>query len=229
MTLRFGILCFPGIQQLDMAGPYEVFASAPDTQVQLVWKDCSPLRSSTGLWLKPDVTFSEAPDFDVLCVPGGGGVNPLLTDEEVLAFLRAKARTARFVTSVCTGALLLGRAGLLAGRRATTHWNALDLLERLGAIPVEDRVVRDGNLITAGGVTSGIDFGLAVIAELLGREEAETIQLTLEYAPAPPFDAGLPRSSRPEVLAEARRRIGRSRREREDLLARDPEGRPLAR
>lgn len=219
MSFRFGILCFPSVQQLDLTGPYEVFASAQNTQVDLVWKSKAPVRASTGLWLTPDVTFDDAPEFDLICVPGGGGVNPLLTDEETHDFVRAQAKTARFVTSVCTGSLVLGQAGLLTGKRAATHWNAMDLLERFGAIAVEERVVRDGNLITAGGVTSGIDFGLSVIAELMGQDEAETIQLSLEYAPAPPFDAGLPNRVRPEILAAARQRMARSREEREVLLS----------
>jgi cyclohexyl-isocyanide hydratase len=219
MTLRFGILCFPNVQQLDLTAPYEVFASAKGAEVHLVWKDLEPLRASTGLWLKPDMRFADAPAFDVLCVPGGAGVNPLLSDQETLAFVRDKAATARFVTSVCTGALVLGRAGLLSGRRATTHWNAHDFLRGFGAIPVNDRVVRDGPIITAGGVTSGIDFGLAVIAELLGQEEAEIIQLALEYAPAPPFSAGLPETASPAVLAAARARAERSRNERQRILS----------
>ncbi|GJE27089.1 DJ-1/PfpI family protein [Methylobacterium organophilum] len=218
MTLRFGILCFPGVQQLDLTGPYEVFASAEGATVHLVWKSLEPIRSATGLMLIPDTTLAEAPDFDVLCVPGGSGINALLTDETVLAFLRDKASRARFVTSVCTGSLVLGKAGLLAGRRATTHWNALDFLPRLGATSVEQRVVQDGSLITAGGVTSGIDFGLIVVAELMGREEAETIQLALEYAPAPPFDAGLPSTAPPSIVEAARVRMAGSRREREALL-----------
>ncbi|MEO3434518.1 DJ-1/PfpI family protein [Inquilinus sp. CAU 1745] len=219
MPLRFGILCFPNVQQLDLTGPYEVFASARGAEVHLVWKDLQPIRSATGLMLTPDTRLADAPDFDVLCVPGGSGVNALLSDEEVLAFVRDKASRARFVTSVCTGALVLGQAGLLSGRRATTHWNALDFLPRFGATPVEERVVRDGPIMTAGGVTSGIDFGLTVIAELLGREEAETIQLSLEYAPAPPFGAGLPNTASASVLASARERMAGSRREREALLA----------
>ncbi|HEV2504682.1 MAG TPA: DJ-1/PfpI family protein [Mesorhizobium sp.] len=218
MTFRFGILCFPKVQQLDLTGPYEVFASARDAEVHLVWKDLQPLRSATGLWLKPDTTFADAPDFDVLCIPGGAGVNALLTDEETLAFIRGKAAAARFVTSVCTGALLLGRAGLLSGRRATTHWNAVDFLPGFGAIPTKARVVKDGSLITAGGVTSGIDFGLAVIAELIGQEQAETIQLALEYAPEPPFGAGLPEISSASVVAAARAGMAGSRAEREALL-----------
>ena len=219
MTLRFGILCFPGVQQLDLTGPYEVFASVKGATVHLIWKGLEPIRSATGLVLTPDTTFAESPDFDVLCVPGGGGVNALLTDETVLAFVREKASRARFVTSVCTGSLVLGKAGLLAGRRATTHWNALDFLPRFGAIPVQERVVRDGTFITAGGVTSGIDFGLTVVAELVCREEAEIIQLSLEYAPAPPFDAGLPEMASPAVVAAAKARMAESRREREALLA----------
>ncbi|MGV1949306.1 DJ-1/PfpI family protein [Agrobacterium vitis] len=219
MSIRFGILCFPNVQQLDLTGPYEVFGSARDARVDLVWKNTAPVRASTGLWLTPNLTFEEAPAFDVICVPGGGGVNALLTDEETLDFVRAQAKTARFVTSVCTGALILGQAGLLAGKRAATHWNAMDFLPRFGATAVEARVVRDGNLITAGGVTSGIDFGLSVIAELMGQDEAETIQLSLEYAPAPPFDAGLPTQARPEILAAARQRMVRSREEREALIS----------
>lgn len=218
MTLRFGILCFPNVQHLDLTGPYEVFASAKGAEVYLVWKDLEPVKSATGLWLKPDMRFAEAPDFDVLCVPGGSGVNALLTDEETLAFVRDKASRARFVTSVCTGSLVLGQAGLLSGRRATTHWNAHDFLARFGAIPVKERVVRDGPVITAGGVTSGIDFGLTVIAELLGREVAETIQLSLEYAPEPPFGSGLPERASPTVIAAARARMAGSRKERKMLL-----------
>lgn len=218
MTVRFGILCFPGVQQLDLTGPYEIFASARDTQVDLVWKTTEPIRASTGLWLTPDRAFEEAPAYDVICVPGGGGVNPLLTDKETLDFLRSQAATARFVTSVCTGSLVLGQAGLLAGKRAATHWNAMDFLQRFGANAVNERVVRDGSLITAGGVTSGIDFGLAVIAELMGQDEAEIIQLSLEYAPAPPFNAGLPGQARKEIVAAACQRMARSREEREVLL-----------
>lgn len=226
MSFSFGILCFPGVQQLDLTGPYEVFASAQNAHVDLVWKTTEPVRSSTGLWLTPDVTFAVAQDYDLICVPGGDGVNALLTDEETLDFLRSQAKTASFVTSVCTGSLVLGKAGLLAGKRAATHWNALDLLERFEAIPVSERVVRDGNLITAGGVTSGIDFGLSVIAELMGQDEAETIQLSLEYAPAPPFDAGLPDRVRADILADARQRMARSREEREVLLPQKSPGAP---
>lgn len=218
MTFHFGILCFPGVQQLDLTGPYEVFASARNATVHLVWKDLEPIRSATGLVLMPDTTFADAPSFDVLCIPGGRGVNALLHDEEVLSFVREKAAAARFVTAVCTGSLVVGRAGLLTGRRATTHWNSMDFLPRLGATPVEERVVKDGSVITAGGVTAGIDFGLAVVAELMGNDEAQTIQLSLEYAPAPPFNSGTPATAPRSIVDAARARMAASRREREALL-----------
>ncbi|HEV7328366.1 MAG TPA: DJ-1/PfpI family protein [Bosea sp. (in: a-proteobacteria)] len=219
MSLSFGILVFPQVQQLDLTGPYEVFASAKGAEVHLIWKDTAPLKAATGLTLTPTTTFAACPPLDVLCVPGGAGVNPLLQDETVLAFLRERAKQVRYLTSVCTGSLVLGMAGLLKGKRATSHWNAHDLLARFGAIPTEGRVVRDGNLITAGGVTCGIDFGLTVIAELLGEEEAQLIQLSLEYAPEPPFRAGTPQEAPEPILAAARQRLAGSRAAREKLLA----------
>jgi cyclohexyl-isocyanide hydratase len=219
MSLSFGILAFPQVQQLDLTGPYEVFASARGAEVHLIWKDREPLKAATGLVLTPTTSFADCPPLDVLCVPGGAGVNALLQDETVLTFLRERAGQVRYLTSVCTGSLVLGMAGLLQGKRATTHWNAHDFLALLGAIPTLGRVVRDGNLITAGGVTSGIDFGLAVIAELLGEEEAQVIQLSLEYAPAPPFRSGTPQEAPAEVLAAARQRLAGSRAAREKLLA----------
>jgi cyclohexyl-isocyanide hydratase len=220
MTRHIGILLFPGVQQLDLTGPYEVFASLPDTKVHLIWKDCAPITSATGLVLNPTTTFGECPTLDVICVPGGAGVNALLEDAETLAFVRAQAKQARYVTSVCTGSLVLGAAGLLKGRKATTHWFAHDFLEKFGAIPVQGRVVRDGNLITAGGVTAGIDFGLAVVAELVGRAEAEAVQLGLEYAPAPPFTAGTPEEAPSAVVAAVKERLAPTRRAREAIIAR---------
>ena len=220
MTLTIGILLFPNVQQLDLTAPYEVFASLPGTRVLLVWKDLGAVTASTGLTLLPSATFAGCPPLDVLCVPGGAGVNPLLEDAEVLAFVRAQAAQARFVTSVCTGALVLGAAGLLQGRRATTHWMALDLLAAFGAIPTCERVVRDGPLITAGGVTAGIDFGLSLIAELRGRTAAEAVQLALEYAPAPPFAAGALSGVPAEVVALVRERLSGARRAREEIIGR---------
>jgi cyclohexyl-isocyanide hydratase len=142
--------------------------------------------------LMPDATFEACPPVDLLCVPGGPGINALLVDEETLAFVRRQAAGARFVTSVCTGSLVLGAAGVLAGRRAASHWTSRDMLARFGAIPVDERVVMDGNVVTGGGVTAGIDFALRIAAELHGDEVAQAIQLAIEYAPAPPFEAGTP-------------------------------------
>jgi len=219
MTYRFGFLVFPNIQQLDLTGPYEVFASARESEVHLVWKDKNPVRSVTGISFTPDVDFEDSPQFDVLCIPGGAGVNALLGDEEVLAFIRGQAEKARFITSVCTGSLVLGAAGLLQGKRAATHWNAMDFLPHFGATPVHERVVKDGNLITAGGVTSGMDFGLSLLAELISEEEAKIVQLSLEYAPAPPFRSGTPQDASADILEKAKGRIARSRQEREQLIA----------
>jgi cyclohexyl-isocyanide hydratase len=218
MTLQIGILVFPGVQQLDLTGPYEVFASLSDAKVHLLWKDRSPVTSATGLALAATATFGECPPLDVLCIPGGGGVNALLQDAAVLAFVRAQAAQARYATSVCTGSLVLGAAGLLKGRRATTHWYAHDFLAKFGAIPVHARVVRDGNLITAGGVTAGIDFGLAVVAELLGQAQAEAIQLALEYAPQPPFGAGTPDEAPAAVLAAVKDRLAPTRKARAAII-----------
>jgi len=218
MTLHIGILVFPRVQQLDLTGPYEVFASIPGAQVHLIWKDRSPVTSATGLVLTPMMTLAECPALDVLCVPGGSGINALLQDAEVLGFLRAQAARARYVTSVCTGSLVLGAAGLLRGRRATSHWASHDLLAKFGAIPTQGRVVRDGNVFTAGGVTAGIDFGLTVVAELLGETEAQAIQLAQEYAPAPPFQAGTPETAPPAVLATAKERLASMRKAREAII-----------
>jgi cyclohexyl-isocyanide hydratase len=192
MTLQIGFLVFPRVQQLDLVGPHDVLASLPGATTQLIWKTREPVASSNGLVLTPTTTYDECPPLDVICVPGGSGTVDLLRDVQTIEFIRQQAAGARYVTSVCTGALLLGAAGLLRGRRATTHWAFQSLLDAFGAIPTRARVVRDGNLITGGGVTAGIDFGLTMAAELMGVEEAQAVQLDLEYAPAPPFDAGDP-------------------------------------
>lgn len=194
------------------------FSSAEGADVHLIWKDRNPVKSSSGLTFIPTATFDDCPQLDVICIPGGG-VNPLLTDDVVLDFVRQQARGARYVTSVCTGALVLGAAGLLEGRRATTHWNAMDFLKHFGAIATEARVVRDGNVITAGGVTSGIDFGLSILAEVFGQTEAEIVQLTLEYAPSPPFKSGTPGEARAGVLERGRERLAASRAAREAIFS----------
>jgi cyclohexyl-isocyanide hydratase len=218
--LQIGLLVFPRVQQLDLTAPYEVFASMPDTDVHLVWKSGDSITSATGLVLQPSMTFETCPKLDVVCVPGGLGVNDLLEDESVLDFLRRQAEGARFVTSVCTGSLVLGAAGLLHGVRATSHWSAHDLLAAFGAIPTQGRVVQDGRFITGGGVTAGIDFALTVAAVLLGRPAAEAIQLQYEYAPAPPFDAGTPETAPADVLQAVRTRGSANRKAREILVDR---------
>ncbi|MGU7772333.1 DJ-1/PfpI family protein [Burkholderia sp. MR1-5-21] len=200
MTLHIGFLVFPGVQQLDLTGPHDVLASLPDAAVHLVWKTREPVASSSGLLLTPTSTYADCPPLDVICIPGGSGITDLLLDPDTIAFVRERSAAARYVTSVCTGALLLGAAGLLRGRRATTHWAFHALLEPLGAVPVHARVVRDGNLITGGGVTAGIDFALTIAAELAGDDEAQAIQLGLEYAPAPPFDSGSPDTAPEQIV-----------------------------
>ncbi|MEM8744825.1 MAG: DJ-1/PfpI family protein [Pseudomonadota bacterium] len=219
-TLSVGILVFPKVQQLDLTGPFEVFASVPESDVQLVWKTTDPIRAVTGLALTPDITYADSPQFDVLCIPGGPGVNPLMEDEETLDFIRKQAAGAKYLTSICTGSLVLGAAGLLEGRKATTHWASHDFLARLGAIPVKARVVRDGNLFTGGGVTAGIDMALTAIAEMFSQEAAEAVQLNLEYTPEPPFDAGQPETAPEAVLETVRGRGSASRAEREAIVER---------
>jgi cyclohexyl-isocyanide hydratase len=219
MTLDIGLLVFPKVQQLDLTGPYEVFASIPDARMHLVGRTLDPVVSATGLVLAPTITFADCPQLDVICVPGGAGINALLRDEQTLAFVRRQAAGARYVTSVCTGALVLGAAGLLKGKQATTHWGSHDLLAGYGAVPVKARVVRDGNLFSGGGVTAGIDFALTLAEELIGRDAAQAIQLNLEYAPEPPFDAGTPDTAPAAVVAQVRARSAAIRAEREALVA----------
>lgn len=220
MTLNIGLLLFPRVQQLDMTGPYDVFAQMPDTRVHLVAKTREPVKSSAGMILTPDATFADCPALDVICVPGGSGVGDLMEDEETLAFIRRQADGARYVTSVCTGSLVLGATGLLRGRRATTHWAYHGLLAELGAIPVHARVVRHGNLFTGGGITAGIDFALTLAAELVGEHEAQAIQLQMEYAPAPPFDAGDPEHAPAVVVSDVRERSAASLAARSAITAR---------
>ncbi|HLY90790.1 MAG TPA: DJ-1/PfpI family protein [Acetobacteraceae bacterium] len=219
-TLRIGCLIFPRMTQLDLTGPFEVFSRVPDAQVLLLWKTLEPIEADTGLRLLPYATLHDCPPLDIICVPGGPGVNDLMEDEEVLTWLRDRAATARFISSVCTGSLVLGAAGLLRGKRATSHWGARDLLATFGATPTAGRVVRDGNVFTGGGVTAGIDFALAMVAELAGAPVAQAIQLQIEYAPAPPFDAGTPETASPEVLAAVRARGAPMRQARDAIASR---------
>jgi cyclohexyl-isocyanide hydratase len=198
--IKIGFLLFPNLTQLDLTGPYEVFARLAGAEIFLVWKNREPVRAQGGISILPSATFAGCPQLDLICIPGGPGTYTLLTDEEALAFVQKQAKSARYVTSVCTGALLLGAAGLLEGRRATTHWMSMELLKQFGATPINERVVIDGNVITGGGVTAGIDFALKVVAELASERMARSIQLSMEYDPQPPFDSGHPRVADPKLV-----------------------------
>ena len=192
-AFSIGFVIFPQLTQLDFTGPLQVLARLPESATHIVAKSSDPVPSDCGLNLLPTCAFASCPSLDLICVPGGSvGVADVLSDRETIEFVRRQAEGAKYVTSVCTGAFVLGAAGLLRGRQATTHWAFTDLLPLVGATHVKSRVVKDGNLITAGGVTSGIDFGLSVVAELAGELVAQSIQLGIEYDPAPPFDAGHP-------------------------------------
>jgi cyclohexyl-isocyanide hydratase len=188
-----GFVIFPDLTQLDFTGPLQVLARLPQSTTHIVAKSDAPVPSDCGLSLLPTRTFANCPPLDLICIPGGvNGVIGAIGDRETIEFVRKQADAAKYVTSVCTGAFVLGVAGLLKGRRVTTHWAYTDLLPLVGATYEKARVVKDGNVITAGGVTSGIDFGLTVVAELAGETTAQTIQLGIEYDPAPPFDSGHP-------------------------------------
>lgn len=220
MSFRIGLLLFPDITQLDMTGPYEVFTKLPETEVHLVWKSLDPVTANGGMKITPTTTFAGCPQLDLVCVPGGPGMNALLNDDETLTFLRKQAAGARYVTSVCTGALVLGAAGLLKGRRAATHWMSRDMLKVFGAFPVADRVAIDGNVITGGGVTAGIDFALTVAAEAFGEDLAKAIQLGIEYDPHPPFSAGSPEGAGPAIVEKARAGASKRQAERAEAVAR---------
>jgi len=201
ITILFAV--FPGVTQLDFTGPHQVFSRLPGAKVRVA--------SAAGGTVEADgLVFSGLPRLadidgcDVLCVPGGVGTNVAMLDNDFIAEVRRLAAGARYVTSVCTGSLILGAAGLLKGKRAACHWAARDMLSELGAIPDAGRVVRDGNVVTGGGVTAGIDFALTLAAEIAGQDVAQAIQLTLEYAPAPPFESGAPDRAPPAVLERVR-------------------------
>lgn len=216
-TFNTGFVIFPELTQLDFTGPFEVLSrlatpaslespsSFPDARTHVVARTLDPVVSDRGLAILPTATFETCPPLDLVCAPGGGGVADAIGDGETVPFLRRQGAQAAYVTAVCTGAFLLGAAGLLRSRRATTHWAAVDLLPLVGARLGQGRVVRDGNVITSGGVTAGIDFAFGVVAELAGADVAQAIQLGIEYDPAPPFDAGHP-SKAPESAAALMRR-----------------------
>jgi cyclohexyl-isocyanide hydratase len=218
--LQIGLLVFPKVTQLDLTGPVQVFSGVPDAKVHLIWKRIEPVASDSVLTLTPTTTFADCPQLDVICVPGGFGTNDMVNDEETLNFLREQAMGARYITSVCTGSLVLGAAGLLRGYRATTHWSAMDHLAPFGATPTKSRVCVDRNRITGGGVTAGIDFALTLVSILVDRQTAEAIQLRLEYDPAPPFNSGSPDTAPPQILARVKERIASAGARRKEAVAR---------
>ena len=187
-TLEIGLVFFPGMTQLDVTGPFEVFARLPGARVHLLWKRIEPITSDVGLTLMPTMAFDDCPDLDVLCIGGGPGQVAVMDDPEVMTFVAKAGSTARYVTSVCAGSLILAGAGLLDGYRSACHWLSRDQLALLGAIPVKSRIVVDRNRISGGGVTAGIDFAFQVASELCGETVAKRLQLLLEYDPQPPFD-----------------------------------------
>lgn len=203
--LQIGSLVYDGIDQIDLTGPFEVLSRVPNSTYRLYGLADGPVRDIKGLRLLPDASIAEAPALDVLHVPGGYGQEDLMDRDDVLAWLRTQAEGARSVFSVCTGALLLGAAGLLRGRRATTHWSAFHLLPHFGATALDQRVVVDGLWVFAAGVTAGIDGALRLVAELRGADVAREIQLYMVYAPEPPFDAGTPATAPAHILQKARR------------------------
>jgi cyclohexyl-isocyanide hydratase len=202
--LQIGSLLFEGLDQIDLTGPFEVLSRLPNATYRIYGLTPKPVRDLKGLVLTPDAGLAEAPQLDVLHVPGGPGQEALMDDETVLEWIRRQAAGAKIVFSVCTGALICGAAGLLKGRNATTYWAAFHLLPYFGVTPVDARVVVDGNLVCAAGVTAGIDGALRVAALLRGEKAAEAIQLYMQYAPEPPFNAGSPETAPPEIVDTVR-------------------------
>jgi cyclohexyl-isocyanide hydratase len=213
MTQEFAIVfaLYPRVTQLDFTGPYEVFARLPGARVMLASATGNSVEADGGMTFSHIRRLADVDRCSLLCVPGGFGTIEAMEDTEYLDQIRRLAGQARYVTSVCTGSLLLGAAGLLQGKRAACHWAWRELLPVFGAVADPARVVRDGNVITGGGVTAGIDMALTVVGEIAGIDFAEVVQLAIEYAPAPPFDAGRPERARPEIVAAARRRLDATR------------------
>lgn len=203
-TLTIGMLLFPELTIQDFVGPYEVFTRVEKFKVLVVAETTELIKAEGGLTLKADYTFENCPQVDILFVPGGKGITPLLTNETHLNFLSKQGKNASYVTAVCTGSVLLGAAGLLSDYKATTHWRSLDLLRMMNIETIEERVVIDRNRITGGGITAGIDFGLTLTALLAGEDVAKIIQLMLEYSPEPPFNSGSPKTAEPHILQKAK-------------------------
>jgi cyclohexyl-isocyanide hydratase len=216
--MTIGMVIFPNLTQLDLTGPYEVFGRLPDTKVLLIAESLQPIKSDNGLLLTPNETFDAAAQVDVLFVPGGRGIFEAMQNEKLINFLQTQAANAKYITSVCTGSLVLAAAGLLNGYKATTHWLSLHLLKMFDIDVVEERVVIDRNRITGGGVTAGIDFGLFVVAKLFGEDAAKETQLMMEYNPAPPFNAGSPKTAEKEIVDRVIASRKDVQKEREELI-----------
>jgi len=211
-----GMVLFPNLTQLDLTGPYEVFGRV--AKVLLIAESLAPVKSDTGLLLTPDETFDTSPQVDVLFVPGGRGIYEAIQNNRLQNFLKQQAVKAKYITSVCTGSLVLAAAGLLNGYKATTHWLSLDLLKLFNVEVTEERVVTDRNRITGGGVTAGIDFGLSVVAKIYGENAAKEIQLMMEYDPAPPFNSGSPNTADKKIVEKVRDERKVIQKEREELI-----------
>lgn len=205
--LTIAFLLFPDVTQLDLTGPAQVLSRLGDARLQLVWKTLDPVPTDAGFSIVPTATFADVPTADILCVPGGLGINAVIADDEALDWVRRVGEGASWVTSVCTGSLILGAAGLLKGYHAGCHWGQIEQLRLFGAEPVSERTVVDRNRVTGGGVTAGIDFAFTLTKLLRGEDHARLVQLSLEYNPAPPVDAGSPERAGPELVAAYRRRI----------------------
>lgn len=206
-TTHIVFLLFPGITQLDFTAPAQALSRMPGAALAGAAATIDPIMTDSGFAIVPTHDFTSAPQADILCIPGGHGVADALGDAATIDFIARQAAGAEWVTSVCTGAFLLGRAGLLTGKRATTHWGYTHLLPLVGAEPVKARVVEDGQIVTSGGVTSGLDFALTLIARLRGETVAQAIQLAIEYDPAPPFPGGHPDRAPKAVTAGLRAHV----------------------
>lgn len=198
-ALVVAFVLFPNVTQLDLTGPAQVLSRLGNASIHLVAGSTDPVMTDAGFSINPTCTYSECSKPNIICVPGGSGVNEAMLDRELIEWLRRMSSSADWLTSVCTGSLVLGAAGLLRGKRATSHWLSRSLLAEFGATPVAERVVFDGNVVTGGGVTAGIDFALSLTAKIRGEEHAKLVQLSLEYDPQPPFRAGSPDSAGKEI------------------------------
>ena len=219
-SFNIGFLIYPQVTQLDFTGPAQVFAYMDGAKVHVVAASPEPVMSDSGFSIVPTCTLDDCPPLDMVCVPGGPGTNQVMGDSQLLQWLREQAKTVQVLASVCTGSLILGAAGLLKGRRATSHWAARDILSAFGAEPVNARVVFDGNLVTGGGVTAGIDFAFEVVRHLRGDEEVERLRLLLEYDPAPSGAGGTPETARPEIVEALRKRFEKRLAEGREIAAR---------